>query len=278
MAEPSDYTTLQPERDAPRKRSSRLSKEPNREQAPVVSISEEAERDLQPVSVELRPTPVQLEIPIFGQGLGQSAPHVPVHAAPSPDPIPSGAHRRAAEVGQLCLLSSEAKALLDHKQMILPFLYRLMNQRLLPDAVRFLAQALPVREGVWWACQCVQDLSGLCQAVEATAAVSAASHWLAEPTESNRQTCGAAARAAGYGTAAGSAALAVFLSGGSLAPPHRHAVHPNGRVAGQAIANAVLLTALSSEPGRTPERWFPFLKRGIGLLTGVAQAPSNGKK
>jgi hypothetical protein len=167
-------------------------------------------------------------------------------------------------VARLCALSGEAKALLEEKQLVLPFVYRLINQHLYLAGVRFLAQALPCREGVGWACACVETSGATGEAL------AAARKWLSESGESTRRACGAAAREAGYGTAAGSAALAAFLSGGSLTPPERPPASPKEGVAAQAVANAVLLAGLADEPHKAPERWLQFLKKGISLLTGVS--------
>lgn len=192
---------------------------------------------------------------------------------PASRPSPTAPPRRATAVGRLCQLGDDARALLDEKQLVLPFLYRLMNQRLYHDAVRFLAQALPVRAGVEWACECAE---GALDADQSAAALWAAREWVATPNEGNRRACGIVARSAGYGTAAGSAALAAFFSGGSIAAADRPAAAPREGVAGQAIGNAVLLTALSSAPERAPERLLQFLKKGISDLVSLGQVSSTG--
>src|SRR5262245_44734732 len=95
----------------------------------------------------------------------------------------------------------------------------LLEQEQYPRAVRLLAEALPKREAVWWACQCVRHAGGPELATLAVAALRAAEQWAADPSEDNRRAAYTAAQPVGFGTPAGCAALAAFLSGGSLGPP-----------------------------------------------------------
>jgi hypothetical protein len=245
------------------------------EPAPAPAPAEPApQRPPAPAPVEPAPQRPQAAPPVEpAPQRPQAAPPVeapvptPTRAATRPVPTPKTSRRLATDVARLCDLTPGARALLEEKQLVLPFLYRLLNQRLYLDGVRFLAQALPAREGVLWACQCVEEGGA------ADDAVGAAQKWVAESSEPLRRACGAAAKAAGYGTATGSAALAAFLAGSNLAPPDKPPVAPKEGVAGQAVANAVLLAALTTEPHQAPERWFGFIKKGITLLTGVGKLP-----
>ncbi|MEJ7639474.1 MAG: hypothetical protein WKF75_16235 [Singulisphaera sp.] len=53
-----------------------------------------------------------------------------------------------------------AKGLLREDQTPRQFLDVLIENGEFPDAVRFLAYALPKREAVWWACLCARTASG----------------------------------------------------------------------------------------------------------------------
>jgi hypothetical protein len=243
-----------------------LKPQPKPDRAPLRSRSVERPAEPAPL-VPPSPAPAQPAPPERGK---VEAPAPPPAAAAAPAPFPKSARRPAAEVARLCPLGAEARRLLDDKQLILPYLYRLMSQHLYLDAVRLLAHALPVREGVWWACRCSQG--------EASAALATAERWVAEPNEAHRRACGTAASAAGYGTAAAAAALSAFLSGGSIAPPDWPPAAPREGAAARAVASAVLLAALATEPHRAQERWFQFLKDGIGLLTGATSLPAGGDR
>ena len=154
---------------------------------------------------------------------------------------------------RLFTLSAEAGRLLDEKQTLLVYLYRLMNERLFVDAVRLLAHALPRQDGIRWAGDCARNGAS---SAAASAALTAVEAWLGDPGEPNRRACGAAATAAGCATAAGSAALAVFLSGGNIAPADRPAACP----------------ANTWPRGRspTPSSWRRSARNGAGPPSGIS--------
>src|SRR5262249_37155463 len=127
------------------------------------------------------------------------------------------------------------------------------------------AHALPRRDAVRWAHHCAKQVCGPAPPAGTVAALQAAEKWLAEPTENHRRQAMAAAEKAGYGTPAGSAALAAFWSEGSIAPAHVNPVAPAAHLCGVAAAGAVLLAAVASEPEKSPEKFRAFLARGIEL-------------
>ncbi len=87
------------------------------------------------------------------------------------------------------------------------------------------------------------------------AARKAVNRWLAEPSDSNRRLAFQAGQTAGFDTAEGCACLAVFLSGGSLAPASQEQAVPAPPAAfGQALAGAVMLAALNNDPVNLPGR------------------------
>ena len=85
------------------------------------------------------------------------------------------------------------------------------------QATRFIAHCLPRLEAVRWLGQCLTSMAPTSHA-RRLAARKAVNRWLAEASDSNRRLAFQAGEAAGFGTAEGSACLAVFLSGGSMAP------------------------------------------------------------
>ena len=101
----------------------------------------------------------------------------------------------------------------------LDFVGLLMEKALYPDAVRFIAHALPKREAVWWGWVCARRSAGENPPPKIKAALDATERWIAQPNDDNRRLAMAAAEKAELGTAAGCAGLAAFFSGGSLAPP-----------------------------------------------------------
>jgi hypothetical protein len=182
---------------------------------------------------------------------------------------------RAAEVCPQSQLGNEARALLGDDPAGQPFLARLAEHGLFADAARFLAHALPRREAVWWACQCARLVLGPQPPEPFVAALQAAEHWAAAPTEENRRSAFPAAEAAEFGTPPGCAALAAFWSGGSLAPPDSTAVPPPEHLTPSAVANAVLLAAVQEEPERATEKFRQFLELGVQVAEGRNRWPED---
>ena len=68
--------------------------------------------------------------------------------------------KTATEVCKHFPLGEEAKKLLRDGQTPAQFLDVLIEKQQFPDAVRFLAHALPKREAVWWAWFCARRTAG----------------------------------------------------------------------------------------------------------------------
>jgi hypothetical protein len=204
----------------------------------------------------------------------------PLAAKPAerPKPQPAGPSARPlAEVIELCPLSDEAKPLLREGLTLLPYLHQLMGNKLYPDAIHLVAYAVPVREGISWACGCARSVAGTEPPAEVEAALQATEKWTAEPGEEKRRAALPAAEAAGFGTPAGCVALAAFCSGGSLSPAEFPPVLPPADVAPQTIANAVLLAGVTGEAEKTPDRYSQFLTEGTKLVAGLNPARDGGK-
>jgi hypothetical protein len=71
-----------------------------------------------------------------------------------------------------------------------------------------------------------------------------------------------------FGTPAGLCCLAAFWSGGSVVPPDQAAVLPAEHLCPDMVANAVLLTAVHTDPARAPEKYARFLSLGKDVAEG----------
>jgi hypothetical protein len=142
------------------------------------------------------------------------------------------------------------------------FVGRLIDGALFADAVRFLAHALPKREAVWWAWVCARTAAGATPTTSITTALVATEQWIVQPTEDNRRAAMAAAEAAQLGTPAGCAALAAFLSAGSVGPANVAPVAAGEFASAKAVGGAVTLAAVADPPGAT-ERFREYI--GLGL-------------
>jgi hypothetical protein len=186
--------------------------------------------------------------------------------------------KTAAEVCKHFPLDEEAKKLLRDGLTPAQFLTALIEKQQFPDAVRFLAHALPKREAVWWACLCARAVAGSNLPPPIAAALQAAEKWVVDPSEENRRAAMPAAEAAEFKTPAGCAAVAAFWSGGSLGPPNVPAIPPGEYLTAHGVAGAVMLAAVQSEPEKAPEKYRKFLAQGIEVANGVNRWKETGAK
>jgi hypothetical protein len=142
------------------------------------------------------------------------------------------------------------------------FLARLVSEQRFPDAVRFLVQTLQADAAVRWACECVRNLQQPDAAEEQKAALRAAEAWLASPDETTRRATKDAADQAGLDTPEGVLAMAVFFSGGSVAPETAPEVPAPARACHRLSAGAVMLAVVSSHPENAPERFQQAIQLG----------------
>jgi hypothetical protein len=179
---------------------------------------------------------------------------------------PPVAARTMAEFIELAELGDDAKAMLQPSHGPRQYMQALVEGALHADAVRFLAHALPKREGIWWAWVCARRASGDPPSPLAKDALDATERWITQPTDANRRAAMRAAEAAGVASPAGCTALAVFLSGGSLGPEHTPPVPPGELLAAKAICGAVVSSAVSGEPAKAPERFQSFIGQGLDVV------------
>jgi len=151
----------------------------------------------------------------------------------------------------------------------LDFVALLMEKALYPDAVRFIAHALPKREAVWWGWVCARRAAGDNPLPKIKASLEATEKWIAQPSEDNRRIAMAAAQKAELGTAAGCAGLAAFFSGGSLAPPEAPPVPPGEFLTAKAVSGAVIFAAVASQPERAPDKFKSFVAQGVEVTNRV---------
>ncbi|MQA92173.1 MAG: hypothetical protein GEU90_18435 [Gemmatimonas sp.] len=162
-------------------------------------------------------------------------------------------------------LEGEAVAQVDPGHGPKEFIDALAEVGLYPDALKFLAHLLPRREAVWWAWMCARKEAGEDREPELDLALKATERWVAEPTDEHRRAAMKAAEGATYETAAGCAALAAFLSQGSMAPPNVDEVPPPRFATARAVFGSLVLAAVAVQPERAQERFRRFLGFGLEL-------------
>jgi hypothetical protein len=192
---------------------------------------------------------------------------------------PKNTEPAASRICECFAISDAARKLLLNNLPSLGFLEVLIEHRKNHDAVRFLAHLLPKREAVWWACQCARQIAGATPPEAIEAAVKAGETWIGEMTEDARRAAFPAANHAGLGTAAGSAAMAAFLSGGSLTPADSSPVPPGEYMTAQLAAGSVITAAVADDPKKMQENFYTFLRQGVELYKTTNQrvvAPETG--
>jgi hypothetical protein len=170
----------------------------------------------------------------------------------------------AKELSETADLSGAARALVKDESTPSGYLEELEKQELYPDAVRFLAFKLATDAGIKWASACIKELRSPESKKEKDEALEAADAWIKTPTD---QTRFAAKEAAGKATKGESKllAMAVFMSGGSLAPAGAPETPPPKYSAQKMIAGSVQVTVVSHEPAKANERYKQALKIGKAL-------------
>jgi hypothetical protein len=146
------------------------------------------------------------------------------------------------------------------------FFDRLLEQGRDDDAAMFLGQALPRYEVVAWAAQTVRDLAPANLAAQDAEALDAALRWLTDPSDNRRRAAFDAAAKASGTSPQRMCALAVFFSGGSLAPADLEPLPAPKDAAGKFAAGAVLTAATRS--GRRQEGLRAALALGEALAVG----------
>ncbi len=179
----------------------------------------------------------------------------------------------AIDVCKKFTLDEPAQALLTDKQNCRQFFELLVGREMFHDATRFLAQALPKREAVWWSTICVKAYLESKLSAADRAAVDAASGWVADPQQERCRAAEKAAEATRHETAASWCAAAAFWSGDSLAPADLPPVPPNDTLTGQAVHVAINLTAAVDDPRAAPERFRTCLQLGAAVADGKNRWP-----
>ncbi len=112
------------------------------------------------------------------------------------------------------------------------------------DAIDYMSQALPRYHAVVWAARTLNDLAGDGPRPQA---LKSALLWVQDPSESRRRAAYDAAEAADDCSAEEMLALAVFFSGGSIAPDGQPPLAPPRQVAGTFSAAAIKIGVTESK-------------------------------
>ncbi|NOQ36415.1 MAG: hypothetical protein GQ569_11060 [Methylococcaceae bacterium] len=175
----------------------------------------------------------------------------------------------AATITATLELSDEANVLLGETMTPADYLQQLMDNALYNDAINFLANALPKREAVWWACVCAKQTLNDKSPASDVKAVELAEAWVYKPVQEVCEPNYAAAEATEFKTPAGWAAISAFWSGENISPSKEAIVPPPEGLTGKAVNGAVILAAVQEEdPKIITANYQLFLAKGVDVACG----------
>ena len=144
----------------------------------------------------------------------------------------------------------------------------LVKAGLAEDAVSVLAQSLSRRGAAWWACRVARLEAGGSPTPKELRALEAAEAWVRQPEQLKAYAAQDAANVAGLANPSGCAALAAFLAGESIAPPHLDPLPPLPHLAGMAAAGAVKLAAARRAPAQPKQELLRMIDAGFAIASG----------
>ncbi len=165
------------------------------------------------------------------------------------------------EMSETAGLSEPAMALATEETTPSIYLDALEKQELYQDAIRFLSFSLPADAGIKWAVACIRELRSPESKEKKDEAFDAADQWIKTPTDPARWAAREAADKAKPG-ASMLAAMAVFMSGGSMVKPPAPETPPPKNLAQKMVAGSVQISVVNYEPQNVKERYKKAIAMG----------------
>ncbi len=179
----------------------------------------------------------------------------------------------ALEIAEHLQMSDDVKEVAASVKTGPELVARLSAKGQFAKAVRVQAHLLPKRQAVWWGVHCVEEFAEQLQPQERTA-FDAARIWVADPTETHRRRCEAAAGRTKYDGPGSWLAMAAFWSGGSLTAPDMPAVSPDEKLTGQGVTSSLMIASVLGDPGQAKQRYQAFLMKAPQVASGAIPLPS----
>jgi hypothetical protein len=183
-------------------------------------------------------------------------------------PLPKLAQANFAAVVKHATLPPEAAPILAGCTDVTDALDRLEAAGMASEAVRVLAQALPKRECVWWACVCAQSNAPADLPEPDRQAREAAELWVRQQKDEHRRRAFDHAEVNGFQSPEAWAGAAAFWSGDSISTPDLPPIPPPPHLTGTATAAALALAAIRGGGALQPMRLKRFLESGRDIAAG----------
>lgn len=141
-----------------------------------------------------------------------------------------------------------------------------IQSEMFEQAIKYIALGLPLKEAIWWAYICAQDAEEKKSHLNTQSALRTVNQWIRTPSEELRQSNKNFAETLQQYTPTSWAAMAIFWSGGSIAPVGRPPIEPLPFMAGHAVSNAITLAA--SEAESYIDKVKHYIKQGLHIAMG----------
>ncbi len=170
-------------------------------------------------------------------------------------------------------LTEEALAILSAKMLPKQAIEALVGEKLYNDTIQFIAHALPMIDGIYWACEALALRKNEWDETQLHC-INSANSWLQQPNETNRIRANQLADRVGLEVAPAWVAKAVYWSGtGSIVSPELPAVMPPNFLYGHAIAAAISISAAVPEWQENDmgyeEFYLAVIDKGISIAQGA---------
>ena len=169
------------------------------------------------------------------------------------------------EISEISNLSEGARELVREDSTPATYVDSLEKQELFQDAIRFQAHHLATDAGVKWACACARELQPPDRKDKKNESLEAADRWLQAPGDATRWTAKEAAEKGGMESPGDLAAMAVFLSGGSITPPEAPETQAPPYSAQKMLVGSILIAVLADQPEKAGGRYKRALALGKAL-------------
>ncbi len=170
-------------------------------------------------------------------------------------------------------ITEEALAVVSPKMLPKQAIDTLIDKKLYNDTIQFLAHALPMMDGIYWASEALSLRKNEWNDAQLQT-INSAINWLQQPNETNRIRANQLAERIGLEEAPAWVAKAVYWSGtGSIVAPELPSVMPPAFLYGHAIAAAISIAAAVPEWQQSDIGFEKFylavIEKGINIAQGA---------
>lgn len=163
-------------------------------------------------------------------------------------------------------LPDNVKEAIADKTVDMEILATLIDCQQYNAAIQFLAFGLPKRESIWWSYVCAEQADGKSNDLNTQNALKNASDWVKSPSEERRQSAHTLAQALELYTPSSWTNMAIYWSGGSIAPKNQPDLEPEPLMYAHAVSNAIGMAAEQAD--NAAEQKKRFLRQGMHIAMG----------